>query len=214
MTFSFTKEWISGETLDFDDLNGNFTNVADILNGGIKNQHISTAANIGADKIADRYTLVKSVYNLVPFSSRAHTTAGSEIVFDEMFATEAGAASSGTANEFWVPSTPTKIARHEIVAQPGMEGHLMAICVYVRSITKSAEDPTITVKLNDTLIGQGIALKADNTFYRLHANTPFSNPLLALSDKDVIDFYLGAAGAGEKVCGVWATIYERWSIGS
>lgn len=206
MTFSFTKNWGGSDVVTADDLNGNFTNVADIINGGIKNQHISTAANIGADKIADRYTLVKSIFNLVPYSAHATST--------DMFSNAAGALSS---TEFHVPLTanPATVARHEVIAQAGMEGHLMGITVYVTSSTvASGEYPEVRVKLNDTTIGAHITLKDNDTFYRLHANTPFSNPLLALSDGDVIDFTLQAETAATKCRGVWATIYERWSIGS
>lgn len=207
MTFSFKKTWAGTEVITASDLNGNFNNVADILNGGIKNQHISTAANIGADKISDRYTLLKTTLNLVPFSA-----AGTSVAF-------AGATGTVATTRFNVPTSAEKIARHEIIAQPGMEGHLMGIGVYVRSVAADANSayPELKANLNNTLVGQGISLAANDTFYRLHSNTPFSNPLLALSDKDVIDFVLTTAAHGSQVAscaGVWATIYERWSIGS
>ena len=206
MTFSFKKTWAGTEVITASDLNGNFNNVADILNGGIKNQHISTAANIGADKISDRYTLLKTTLNLVPFAAD-----GTHVAF---------AANNGdyASDQFNMPKTEQKFARHEIIAQPGMEGHLMGIGVYVRLVTADGNGayPEVKVNLNNTLVGQGISLAASDTFYRLHSNTPFSNPLLALSDKDVIDLIIVTAADTQvaKCAGVWATIYERWSIGS
>ena len=205
----FTTEWSASDTLTAEALNQNFDDVSAILSGGIKNQHISTAANIGADKIADRYTLTKTAFNLVPFGAET----GTDRV---MFSDASGNAPAGVAGEeFYVPTSAAKIARHEIIAQAGMEGHLMGIAVYVTAISSSGGNfPLIKTYLNNALIGQSIALKADDTFYRLHANNPFSNPLLALSDKDVIDFVLTADGSGTSCRGVWATVYERWAIGS
>ena len=209
MTLSFTKTWTSGDVVTAEHLNANFSDIASIINGGITDTHISTAANIGAGKISDRYSLVKTVYNIAPHAAPTSNSIHS------MLADSAGAEATGT---FFVPKASTKYARHEIIGNSGQEGALIAIGVYVlgRSANASGDSPVVKISLNSALIGQQIVLDTDDSFYRLHSNSPFSSPLLSLSDKDVIDISLatesGTAGAGVR--GLWVTIFERWPIAS
>jgi hypothetical protein len=207
MTLSFTKTWESGDVVTAEHLNANFGDIASIINGGITDTHISTAANIGAGKISDRYSLVKTVYNIVPYSATAGT---------DMIAVEAGGASARAF--FYAPSTTTQMARHEVIGNSGQEGSLVAIGAYVNNVNVgvASKYPVVKVSLNTTLIGQQILLDTDDSFYRLHSNTPFSSPLLSLSDKDVIDISLGteSGGAGAGIRGLWVTIFERWPIAS
>lgn len=207
MTNIFTKYWSSGDTLTADDLNANFDDVSNILNGGIKTEHISTSANIPAEKIADRFYLAKTSIEVLPFSGSTHQSG------------ELLANSSGVVNttEFYIPVTETTITKQEIVAQSGYQGHLMAISVYVLSASAAGSGDTaqIGIYLNNSLIGQRIALDQSDANYRLHANNPFSNPLLAIADGDVISVKLGSSGSGVPTArGVSVVLYERWSIGS
>lgn len=199
MTNIFTKYWSSGDTLTADDLNANFDDVSNILNGGIKTEHISTSANIPAEKIADRFYLAKTSIEVLPFSAAGTPSAMLQ----------------GTT-EFNVPVSETTVTKQEIVAQSGYQGHLMAINVYVLSTTDASGDtPQVGVYLNNSLIGQRIALDQDDANYRLHANNPFSNPLLAIADGDVISIKLGSSGSNVPTArGVSVVLYERWSIGS
>ena len=71
MTFKVTNEWSSGDVLNHDALNQNFTDVETVLNGGLTTSHLSSSAAIKANKLADRYHIVKTVIPLVPYSANA-----------------------------------------------------------------------------------------------------------------------------------------------
>ena len=205
MTNIFTKYWSSGDTLTADDLNANFNDVSNILNGGIKTEHISTSANIPAEKIADRFYMVKTSIEVLPFSAGGTT---------DTIANSSGAASTA---KFHIPFSETTITKQEIVAQAGYQGHLMAINVYVVDVGTGSggEDPEVGIYLNSSLIGQRIALDQADANYRLHANNPFSNPLLAIADGDVISVKLKSSGSNAPTArGLSVVLYERWSIGS
>lgn len=200
MTNIFTKYWSSGDTLTADDLNANFNDVSNILNGGIKTEHISTSANIPAEKIADRFYMVKTSIEVLPFSAASSPNAMLQ-----------------NTTKFNIPVSETTITKQEIVAQAGYQGHLMAINVYVVDVGTGSggEDPEVGIYLNSSLIGQRIALDQADANYRLHANNPFSNPLLAIADGDVISVKLKSSGSNAPTArGLSVVLYERWSIGS
>tara|TARA_B100000131_G_scaffold316785_1_gene357503 strand:- start:772 stop:1380 length:609 start_codon:yes stop_codon:yes gene_type:complete len=202
MTNIFTKYWSSGETLTANDLNANFDDVSNILNGGVKNEHLSASANIAAEKLADRFYLVKTSIDMVPYSAAGGV---------DSFANSSGVAQSTL---FYMPVAETAVSKHEIVAQAGLQGHLMGIHAYVLGVGGS-DNTQLGVFLNNSLIGQRIQLDQSDAHYRLHANNPFSNPLLALADKDVITLKLSSSGSGvPQARGLTVTLYERWSIGS
>ena len=204
MTNIFTKYWSSGNTLTADDLNANFDDVSNILNGGIKNEHLSSSANIAAEKIADRFYIVKTSIEVIPFSGGGTATT---------FAQSGGAE---TTTEFHIPITETTITKHEVIAQSGYQGHLMAVGVYAKSVSVSTADwGRIGIFLNNSLVGQRITLDTNDANYRLHANSPFSNPLLAIADGDIIAIKLGSSGSNVPTArGVTVTLMERWAIGS
>ena len=96
-----------------------------------------------------------------------------------------------------------------------MEGFLYAIHLYVIDVEPdgSSNYPTIQVQLNGTTVGQTITLDTDDAHYKLHSNNPFTNPLVALSDGDVISVVLGGDG-DESLRGLTLTLFEKWRIAS
>lgn len=199
MTFSVTKEWSSGDTLTYTDLNQNFTDVETILNGGIKSDNISSSANITASQIQDRYHMVKTVIPIVPYACAA---GGAD---DEIFS---------STTQFKAPSSAATLFKHQIISNTGMEGFLYAIHLYVIDTTiHGSSFPTIQVQLNGTTIGQTITLATDDAHYKLHSNNPFTNPLVALSDGDVISVVLDGTGS-DKLRGLTLTLFEKWRIAS
>ena len=213
MTFKVTNDWSSGDTLAADDLDQNFTDIETVLNGGIKTDHLSSTAAIKATQIADRYHIVKTVIPLVPYS--AIPQPGGAAATDNLAAQQAVFTST---TEFFAPDSGLEktLYKHEIITNSGHEGFLYAIHVYVIDVTISGSTwPELSFYLNGSLIGQTIALNADAAHFKLHANSPFTNPLTSLTNGDVIEIKLGSGSSGtEALRGVTATLYEKWPIAS
>jgi len=204
MTFSVTKTWSAGETVTYTDLNQNFSDIESRVGGGIKNADLSSTAAITASKIADRYTMVKTVLPIVPVSAVSTVDADSNKQLQE-------------TTQFLVPGAATLMARHEIICNPTQEGFLFALHAYVVDVTISGSYyPELSFYLNGTLIGQNIVLDTDDAHYKLHANVPFTNPLLSITNGDVIDVKLSAqsASTGTKLRGLTVTLYEKWALSS
>jgi len=210
MTFNVTNEWSSGDVLNHDALNQNFTDIETVLNGGLTTSHLSSSAAIKANQIADRYHIVKTVIPLIPYA--AIGLPGGAAAADNL-AAQIAVLSSTT--EFTAPASEKTLYKHEIIANSGQEGFLYAIHLYAIAITRnSTNDVQIGFYLNDSLIGQLVDLDTADSHYRLHATDPFTNPLVSLSSGDVIKITIQSESGTTSARGVTATLYEKWPIGS
>ena len=186
------------DTIDASKLNTNFDDIEAILNGGLKTGHIHPQAGIVADQIADRWAISKRTIQLI---GRQSDNSGSSNDIS-------------SSVEVVCPSSLTRFHYEEIIASDGQPGFLYCVQWWAEAVTSpSGGYPAVDLRINGATVGGTVTLDTSNNIYRINADNPVQNPMVAIADGDSLELRVGLTSGSTATCGMLnATIFEIWQM--
>lgn len=176
----------NGDTLDADVLNAIHDDLATATQSTGDSQ-MNADDPIGKDKIADRFTVNRVTFTLVPY--------------------DADSADYSSPGEVLLPASLTTFVKYTHRLASGQKCYLVQADVYVLAMTLNSSVPAFRLQKNGTTLGTTSPIDADDTTDVLKRTNPFDNPFDAVQDGDVFSLQLGhTSGSAGTARGVQVTL--------